>query len=94
MIRRTIPALLLIACLAHTVSAADDSVNFSRDILPLLSDKCFKCHGPDEANRQAGLRLDKQAAAIAKLESGHSAVVPGKSDQSELLQRILRTTPI
>jgi len=89
MIRITIPALLAALCFVRGVSAADDSVDFSRDILPLLSENCFNCHGPDEANREAGLRLDKQDAAVAKLESGHAAVVPGKSGNSELFKRLL-----
>ena len=89
MIRITIPALLAALCFARGVSAADDSVDFSRDILPLLSENCFKCHGPDEANREAGLRLDKQDAAVAKLESGHAAIVQGKSGNSELFKRLL-----
>lgn len=81
--------LLLFFSVACSVSAADDGINFSRDILPLLSENCFQCHGPDEANREAGLRLDKHDAAIAKLESGQAAVVPGNSGNSELFQRIV-----
>ncbi|MFT5324398.1 MAG: mono/diheme cytochrome c family protein [Planctomycetaceae bacterium] len=88
-IQKTLPTLLFLFSATCTVSAADDEIDFSRDILPLLSENCFKCHGPDEANREAGLRLDKQDAAVAKLESGHAAVVPGKSGDSELFKRLL-----
>lgn len=83
-----IPASVVVFLSAVSAIAADGDPDFSRDILPLLSNNCFKCHGPDEADRQAGLRLDQQAGSIAKLESGHTAVIPGKSGESELFRRI------
>ncbi len=67
-------------------------VNFSREVLPLLSDKCFYCHGPDEKHRKAGLRLDLESAAKAPGKNG-AAVVPGKAADSLLLQRILSSDP-
>ena len=63
-------------------------VDFDRDIRPLLSNHCFHCHGPDENHREAGLRLDVRTAAIAELDSGQRAIVPGVTDTSELLRRI------
>ena len=75
------------------LAAAEPSIDFSRDVLPLLSENCFKCHGPDEANREAGLRLDQQEGAFAKLESGNSAVVAGKSAASEIYLRLTSTDP-
>ncbi|MDE0736496.1 MAG: PSD1 and planctomycete cytochrome C domain-containing protein, partial [Pirellulaceae bacterium] len=76
------------------VSAAEEkAIDFSRDILPLLSETCFKCHGPDQANREAGLRLDKHEGALAKLESGKVALVPGKSNESSIYQRITSKDP-
>ncbi len=88
MIRTTTSFLMMAICLAPVAFAAEGDVNFSRDILPLLSDKCFACHGPDAAHRESELRLDKLDSATAKLGSGLVAIVPGHSDQSELFQRI------
>ena len=91
MIQRPLSVLTVFACLASSVSSAADEVSFSRDVLPLLSNNCFKCHGPDEANREAGLRLDRHEASLAKLESGHAAIVPGQRAESELFRRLTTT---
>src|SRR5215211_2960403 len=87
--------VLVFACLAVFASSvtADDTVRYRRDILPILSDRCFKCHGPDSATRKAGLRLDQPDAAKAVLESGSTAIVPGKPAESAVIERIMSKDP-
>src|SRR4030095_13014195 len=72
-----------------------DKVSYNFDIRPILSDKCFKCHGPDANKRQAGLRLDIADSAFRPLREtkGAFALVPGKPGESELLRRISSTDP-
>lgn len=67
---------------------ASELIQFNRQIRPILSDKCFRCHGPDKAARQAGLRLDVHEFAIAQLETGGAAITPGNLSQSKLIKRI------
>jgi hypothetical protein len=71
-----------LAIVGLPVRAADD-LQYNRDIRPILSENCFACHGPDSASRKAGLRLDQREVAIKK-----EAIIPGKPNESELVQRI------
>ncbi len=80
--------VFLAAAIGATAHAADSPIDFNRDIRPILSNRCWKCHGPDEKERQAGLRFDSREGVIAKLESGKVAVVVGKPEESELVRRI------
>jgi hypothetical protein len=62
--------------------AAPRPVDFNREVRPILSDKCFQCHGPDEKQRKAGLRLDQKDAALAKV------ITAGNAAHSKLYQRV------
>ncbi|QDU36021.1 Planctomycete cytochrome C [Maioricimonas rarisocia] len=77
---------LVLAVLAGPAAAAD-SIEFNRDIRPILSDRCFACHGPDAATREADLRLDVREAAL-KDRGGYHAIAPGDLDASEVVARI------
>jgi hypothetical protein len=86
--------ILLWTCggLSHEAGAADDSLSFNRDVRPILADKCFHCHGQDEAARQAELRLDDRDSATAQRD-GAPAIVPGSAATSELWRRITLSDP-
>ncbi|MEX1076676.1 MAG: PSD1 and planctomycete cytochrome C domain-containing protein [Pirellulales bacterium] len=79
--------------LSALVHGAEPPLDFNRDVRPLLSDRCFACHGPDGEDRHAGLRLDLRETATAALESGAVAVVPANAAASELFARITSTDP-
>jgi hypothetical protein len=80
-------ATLLMLVLARSAVAAE-KVDFNREIRPLLSSRCFQCHGPDEKARKSKLRLDLHDFAVKPAKSGELPIVPGKPDQSELIKRI------
>jgi hypothetical protein len=67
-----------------------ERIEFNRDVRPILADKCFACHGPDSAKREAGLRLDTFEGAAAKRDSG-AAIVPRQVEASQLWQRVIHT---
>src|SRR5262249_32884887 len=71
---------------------ADDKIDFARDVRPILSETCFLCHGPDETERKAELRLDTKQGALGKRDSG-PAFVAGKPDESEAWLRITSDDP-
>lgn len=90
---------ILLVLLGQTCiqQAADlpEQISYNFHVRPILSDKCFACHGPDESRRQAGLRLDKPEAAYAPLKDRPDAfaVVPGRPERSELIRRIESKDP-
>jgi len=96
------PVILLLASCGWNVPAEiemvyenlPEKVDFNYHVKPILSDKCFACHGPDMANQKAGLRLDIQENAYKALEgSGNRPIVPGKPGKSEIVHRILSPDP-
>ncbi len=84
--------LILWAALAGFVSctarAMADSPDFTNDVRPIIAHHCLKCHGPDDAARKGKLRLDMRDTALAKVESGEFAIVPGNTERGTLLKRI------
>ncbi|MFN8708206.1 MAG: c-type cytochrome domain-containing protein, partial [Planctomyces sp.] len=87
-------ALFVVTLTAASAAAAETkrTIDFSREIRPILADSCFKCHGPDEQQRTSGLRLDTQEGALAEID-GRRAIVPGDPAASELLKRIHSQDP-
>ena len=82
---------VLIAMLAPVAARAASPaapINFNRDVRPILSENCFKCHGFDDKARKGKLRLDLRDTALKGGKSGDPAIVPGKPDDSELVRRI------
>ena len=86
LLTKSLSFLLLLAGFSH------GEVSFNYDIKPILSNTCYRCHGPDEAERKAKLRLDTFEGATADLK-GTRAIVPGDLSTSELIYRITTDDP-
>ena len=83
--------LLAMICLAIPARAEDPT--FSRDVRPILSDMCFKCHGPDDKGRKGKLLLSERDAALTGGKSGEPGIVPGKPAESEIIRRLHSNDP-
>lgn len=69
-------------------AAESGRLDYNRDIRPILSDNCFACHGPDKDKRESGLRLDIREEALKPAKSEDLAIVPGKPEESQMIERI------
>ena len=86
----------VVAIALRAASAADGpapAIDYDRQIRPILSNTCFKCHGPDAEERESGLRLDIRDEALKPADSGKRAIVPGKPEASRLIERVFSTDP-
>jgi mono/diheme cytochrome c family protein len=85
-----LPGWLALGVAAQFAAAAPPPrpVDFAREVRPILAKNCFACHGPDEAQRKAKLRLDQRDSAVPVRRRGKAAVVPGNPDNSQLIERI------
>ena len=87
------PTRSLVAAGKEAKSVAPARIDFNRDIRSIISDNCSKCHGPDEQERKAKLRLDRKEDALKPAKSGDYAIVPGDVAKSKLITRITSTDP-
>ena len=96
-------AMIIYACstghseksLVESEEPIPEVIDFNFHIKPIISDRCFKCHGPDPNTREGGLALHTKEFAFSALgeSSDHFALVPGDTTNSTLIQRILTTDP-
>ena len=93
LVTRTLSRLLAVLSVAGTplAGAGAGAADFNREVRPILSDKCYACHGPDAKSLEGKLRLDLRASATAPAESGATAIVPGRPEKSALIERIEST---
>lgn len=97
-IRPVMKKLLLLTLLCWQVAVAGGEelpveVDYNFHIKPILSDRCYRCHGPDATARQADLRLDLYAESLLTAGQGRAIIEPGSPQQSELYRRVASTDP-
>ena len=77
--------------LISVAAAPPDRIGFNRDVRPIMSDTCFRCHGPDRNARKAEMRLDIREEATKATRSGRTPIAPGDPDRSEIIARVFST---
>lgn len=90
-------AVALVAAVAVNLSGqapapSGANISFNRDVRPIMSGTCFRCHGPDESSRRAGMRLDLRDEALKRRGNG-TPIVPGQADESLIVRRIFSDDP-
>src|SRR5689334_3572128 len=84
---RAMTPIRIAALSALSVVAFGQQVSFDRDIRPIMSDTCFRCHGPDASSRMANMRLDIREEALKPKRNG-TPIIPGDTEHSEIIQRV------
>src|SRR5436190_582471 len=87
------PGVVAPPCSAASPKDTASKTDFNRDIRAILTENCFKCHGPDDGSRKAKMRLDVRSEALKPAKSGSLPIVPGAPEKSELIARITATDP-
>ena len=88
--KKLIPTSIAVA--AILAAPAHAQVRFNRDVRPIMSGTCFRCHGPDKSSRMAGMRLDLRDEALKPTKSGVTPIVPGDPEKSAIVQRVFAAT--
>jgi hypothetical protein len=84
---------ICVAGICLTAGARAEPVDYRTQVLPVLSENCFNCHGPDSGSRKGGLRLDRREDALRPAESGQIAIVPGNPEASSMIARMASHDP-
>jgi len=90
---RVLALWILLVGSAQAANKPAPAIDFNREIRPILSENCFKCHGPDDQGRKAKLRFDRKEDAFKPAKSGDLAIVPGDPAKSKLIERITNKDP-
>jgi len=85
-------ALAILTAVGGRSDSHPKPVDFDRDIRPIFADRCFACHGPDEKQRKANLRLDRKDGGAYSAHGGYKLIAPSDAGASRLYQRIASTS--